>query len=135
MSSRAVAVTLAACLMSPLPACSFIVTSAPSAPPADPDCMQSRFPIAVDVLASVVSLFTAGIASIGDHNDGAVAIGSVMAIGLAASSVYGLVRTSQCRSAYANHYVMPAYAPPPGYGPPPGTPPPASPPAPYPAPE
>jgi hypothetical protein len=97
--------------------------------------MQSRFPVAVDVLGSVVSLFTAGIASIGEHNDETVAIGSVMAIGLAASSVYGLVRTSECRSAYANHYVMPAYAPPPGSGSPPGAAPPAPPPAPYPPPE
>jgi hypothetical protein len=119
--------------------CSFLMTGAPAAPPAPPDCVRSRFPPIADLgLAFVAVIGTEVSAGVGELGDGKTSSGGlaffIPVLGVAtASAIYGFVRTSQCRDAYGARVGAPMYAPPPP--PPPGVPgayppPPAAPPPP-----
>ncbi|MFT3697483.1 MAG: hypothetical protein QM831_30350 [Kofleriaceae bacterium] len=129
---------LIACALLVTTGCSFVLTSAPTPPPADPDCTRSNLVPAVDVGIAIMAVFVAGLSAgggaLGSEEKGPE-YGGLAVMGLAATSaIYGFVRTSQCRAAYNGFYMQPRYypnAPPaPGYSPYPNQPPPA----PFPAP-
>jgi hypothetical protein len=98
--------------------CSFLVTSAPAAPPAAPDCVGSVFPPIADIGLAFGALIgteiSAGLGDLGDDKASSSGLGFfVPALAVAAaSSIYGFVRTSQCRNAYEARANTPIYAPP-----------------------
>jgi hypothetical protein len=117
---RAVAIVMLLC-----GGCSFLATSAPAAPPAPPDCVRSRFPPIADIGLAFFGLIgtelSAGLGEVGDDkasSSGLAFFVPVLAVATA-SSIYGFVRTSQCRDAYESRVGAPGYAPP---APPPGVP-------------
>jgi hypothetical protein len=117
--------------------CSFLVTGAPAAAPAPPDCVRSVFPPIADIGLAFAGLvgteISAGLGELGadkTSNSGLAFFVPMLALSTA-SSIYGFVRTSQCRNAYEARETTPVYAPPPppvavpGPYPPPASPPPA----------
>lgn len=97
--------------------CSFLMTGPPAAPPAPPQCNRSRFPPIADIGIAFFGLIgteiSAGTGSLGERSDTGLAIFIPVLAVAAASSVYGFVRTGQCRQAYAARAAAPSYPPPP----------------------
>lgn len=110
--------------------CSFLVTGAPAAAPAPPDCVRSRFPPIADIGLAFAGLIgteiSAGLGELGadkTSDSGLAVFVPVLALSTI-SSIYGFVRTGQCREAYEARVGASIYAPPPTGGPSPAPPPP-----------
>jgi hypothetical protein len=112
--------------------CSFIMTGPPAAPPAPPDCQRSRFPPIADIGIAFFGLIgteiSAGGGSLGERSNSGLAFFIPLMAVSTISSVYGFVRTGQCRDAYAARVGTPSYVPPPPPGSVPGAYPPPPPP-------
>jgi hypothetical protein len=112
--------------------CSFLVTGPPAAAPAPPDCVRSVFPPILDIgigfFALVGTEISAGGGSLGERSDSGLEVFIPALAAATASSIYGFVRTSQCRNAYEDRAAAPTYAPPPPPSGGPGAYPPAPPP-------
>ena len=117
----------AAVLVLLLGGCSLLVTGPPAAPPAPPDCQRSLFPPIADIGIAFFGLvgteISAGGGSLGERSNAGLGFFIPLLAVASVSSVYGFVRTGQCRDAYRARATMPIYAPPSAAPPPPFAPP------------